>query len=66
MTDADSSYSSSMNNDINITLGLDELKRFNETYISSDFHILKEFIERDEDNNKYIIPYDRNKIDTKR
>ena len=66
MTDADSSYSSSMNNDINITLGLDELKRFNETYISSDFHILKAFIERDEDNNKYIIPIDRNKIDTKR
>ena len=52
MTDSDSSYSSSMNNDIDITLGLDELKRFNETYISSDFHILKEFIERDEDNNK--------------
>ena len=45
---------------------LEELKRFNETYISSDFHILKEFIERDEDNNKYIIPFDRNKIDTKR
>ena len=66
MTDSDRINSSNMNNDIDITLGLDELKRFNETYVSSDFHILKEFITRDEDKNKYIVLFDRNKINVKR
>ena len=66
MIDSDRINSSNMNNDIDITLGLDELKRFNETYVSSDFHILKEFITRDEDKNKYIVLFDKNKINVKR
>lgn len=43
-----------------------ELSKLDECYCTSDFHLLKEFINRDEDGHKNVIAYDENKIDIDR
>lgn len=43
---------------LNDNIGIPEFKnRLNEVYLSSDFHILKEFIQRNEDGSKTLLPY---------
>ena len=43
-----------------------ELEKLDDCYCSSDFHLLKEFITRDEDGNKQLVAFDEDKIDKTR
>lgn len=43
-----------------------DISKLDECYCSSDFHILKEFIHRNEDGSKSLIPFDESIIDNDR